>query len=377
MRLTNVILTSIIALATGAPQNYGLDNIEFKKLLINVFGKDFGLGKLSRSTGLDVSLSGDSRTSNNFNLGSSKNQNSVENLNIGSEDINKQVRSLINVFGTDFGLGKLSRSFGLDVSFSGDSRTYNNFNLGSLKNQNSFDILNIGSKDIIKQVRSLAENVKSTLRNLNNDVKSAAYVNKIINDENNVCIQDLDEAIDDIEYGTQLVEAAGDEIRSLVSKVNSFQTLSEPSDVVREISNIFRILEPLVQNLFPDSSSFVCQGKATPKQAFGSLQNLAYIINSLAIENEFNFNSDTKRKLKDAGNAVASVANFLDKLRRNFSKLKQICTSDKQYNLESLTAIGDTIEDLAEMFKNLGDSRNSKDLGKGKAFVNKLVVSMK
>ena len=279
--------------------------------------------------------------------------------NIGLKDL-----GLKELFETDFGLGGLSSSsFGLG----GQSDNSGNRNFGTGGN------LNIGSGDIIKQVRSLANTVKSTLRNLNNDPKSAIYVNKVIKDENNVCIEDLDMAIDEIEYGTQLVEAAGDDIKHLIYKVKDLQSMTEASDIVREISNIFRILEPLVKNLSPDSR-FICQGKATPKQAFASLQSLAYVIKSLSEENQFNIKADTKRKLKDAGNAVTTVANFLNKLRRNFSKLKQICTSDKQYNLDSLSAIGSTMEDLAEIFRNLGDTRGSKILGKGKSFVNTLVV---
>ena len=271
--------------------------------------------------------------------------------NIGLGDL-----GLKELFETDFGLGDLSAS---------------SFGLGGAGNSRSS--LNFGSGDIIQQVRSLADNVKTTLRNLNNDPKSAVYVNKVIKDENNVCIEDLEEAIDEIEYGTSLVEVAGDDIKHLVYKVKDLEKLSEPSDVVREISNLFRSLEPLVKKLSPDSR-FICHGKATPKQAFASLQSLAYVINSLAIENQFNFNADTKRKLKDAGNAVASVANFLNKLGKNFSKLKQFCTSDKQYNIDSLSAIGSTMEDMAELFRNLGDDKSYKMLGKGKAFVNKLVV---
>jgi len=270
--------------------------------------------------------------------------------NIGLKDL-----GLKELFETDFGLGGLSSS---------------SFGLGG-QSDNSGN-RNFGTGDIIKQVRSLANTVKSTLRNLNNDPKSAIYVNKVIKDENNVCIEDLDMAIDEIEYGTQLVEAAGDDIKHLIYKVKDLQSMTEASDIVREISNIFRILEPLVKNLSPDSR-FICQGKATPKQAFASLQSLAYVIKSLSEENQFNIKADTKRKLKDAGNAVTTVANFLNKLRRNFSKLKQICTSDKQYNLDSLSAIGSTMEDLAEIFRNLGDTRGSKILGKGKSFVNTLV----
>merc|ERR1719394_2432361 len=80
--------------------------------------------------------------------------------------------------------------------------------------------------DIIAQTRSLANSVKATLQQLSENPRSATIINRIINDKDNICLGSLDEGLDGIETATQLVEAAGDDIKALIAKVEEFQTLS-------------------------------------------------------------------------------------------------------------------------------------------------------
>merc|ERR1719516_246774 len=347
---------------------------------LNTIG-DLGLGDLDCSRPGDFSLAADTL-------------DDVATLidEVGLEELQKQLGVDLNIadyFGQN--TGNNGRSY---INYSNNNNRYQNSYGSSIYNgrRTSFGnsgyrnlgfgrsdtpsvlISSGGSDDIIEQTRDLANTVKSTLRKLAKDPKSAVYVNKIINDKNNVCIQDLDEAIAEIEYGTQLVESAGDDIKKLVYKVENLQKLSkpDPADVVREVGNVFRIIEPLVDNLSPDSR-FICQGKATPQQAFDSLKNIAFMFNDLSADTQFDFTSNTRRQLKKSADADGAVTKFLEKLSRNFSNLKQICTSDKQYNLNSLSAVGETMDDLTEVFTTLGDSRNAQRIGKGKAFANKVV----
>merc|ERR1712130_860128 len=118
--------------------------------------------------------------------------------------------------------------------------------------------LNIGGGDIIAQTRTLSNGVQATLRQLAADPASAVIVNRIINDKDNICLSSLEEGIAGIETATQLVEAAGGDIKALISKVQAFQTLSNPPTIVREVGNILRILGPLVNNIAP-KNPIICQ----------------------------------------------------------------------------------------------------------------------
>ena len=226
--------------------------------------------------------------------------------------------------------------------------------------------------DIISQTRNLADSVKITLRKLAKDPKSSIIVSRIINDENNVCIEDLYDGINYIEQATSLVEAARDDIELLVEKIQSFINLTDPSTVVKETAAILKILEPLVSNIAPDAP-FICQ--ATPDQAFGSLRNLAVLVDQLSLTRDLNMTEEGRGELRQSANVISSVTTFITRLRETFVKFQLVCTPNKQYNIKSLNAIGDLMEHLADVFGSLGGIQEGENIRKGKNFVNKIVVS--
>ena len=232
--------------------------------------------------------------------------------------------------------------------------------------------LNIGGGDIIPQTRPLSNSVQATLRQLAADPASAVIVNRIINDKDNICLSSLEEGIAGIETATQLVEAAGGDIKALISKVQAFQTLSNPPTVVREVGNILRILGPLVNNIAP-KNPIICQ--ATPDQSFGSLRSLAVIVDELASTNQLALTPAGRGQLKESANTISAVVTFLTQLRANFARFSQICTADKQYNIESIQAVGDLMVNLADLFGSLGGVQTGENIRKGQAFVQKVVVS--
>merc|ERR1719310_1583258 len=87
--------------------------------------------------------------------------------------------------------------------------------------------LNIGGGDIIAETRALSNSVQATLRQLAADPASAVIVNRIINDKDNICLKDFEEGIAGIETATKLLENAGDDIKILIKKVNSFGALKK------------------------------------------------------------------------------------------------------------------------------------------------------
>ena len=228
------------------------------------------------------------------------------------------------------------------------------------------------STDIIQQTRTLADSVKSTLRSLAKDPDSAVIIQKIIGDKDNVCLNSLEEGIAGIETATQLVEKAGDDIKALVSKVERFTKLKDPATVVKEVAAILRILEPLVKNIAP-SNPEICQ--ATPDEAFGSLRSLAVLVDSLASSYQLNLSPEGRALLKKSGSTISAVTTFLTQLRETFSRFEEICTADKQYNLEAVSAIGDLMVHLADLAGSLGGVKLGESIRKGKVFTERIVVS--
>jgi len=83
---------------------------------------------------------------------------------------------------------------------------------------------NIKSVDIIAETRALSNQVLTTLREFAADPSSAAIANKIIKENPNMCVENLEEGIASIETATQLLEENESDIKKLMAKVNSIGT---------------------------------------------------------------------------------------------------------------------------------------------------------
>ena len=235
--------------------------------------------------------------------------------------------------------------------------------------------INSYTTDIIKQTRTLSNSVQQTLRNLAANPASAVIVDRIIGDKDNVCLNSLEEGLNYIETATGLVENAGNDIKQLIKKVNSMKKLRDPAEVVGEVAAVLRILEPLVNKIAP-SNPEVCQ--ASPEQGFGSLRSLAVVVADLAEDpslDNLQVSPAGREELRKSANAISAVTSFLTRLRQTFFRFQTICTADKQYNLESISAIGDLINHLADLFGSLGGIKTGESIRKGKRFVERVVVS--
>merc|ERR1712029_65442 len=220
---------------------------------------------------------------------------------------------------------------------------------------------NLKTGDIIADTRALSNQVQTTLRQLAADPASAAIINRIINDKDNICLNNLEEGIAGIETATQLVERAGGDIKNLVAKVESIGALTDPATVVRAVADILLIVEPVVNKIAPENP-IICA--ATPDQAFGSLRSLAVLVDELSYTNQLALSVEGRRQLKDSASTISAVTTFLTQLRSTFVKFSQTCTADKKYNIEAISAVGDLMINLADMFGSLGGIQKGVQISK-------------
>merc|ERR1712233_9627 len=175
------------------------------------------------------------------------------------------------------------------------------------------------------------------------------------------------------ETATQLVERAGCDIKNLIAKVNSIGALTEPSAAVRAVADILRIVEPVVNKIAPENP-IICA--ASPDQAFGSLRSLAALVDELSYTNSLSLTLEGRRQLKDSASTISAVTTFLTQLRSTFSRFEQICTPDRQYNIMAISAVGDLMVNLADMFGTLGGVKKREQIRNGKEYVNKIVAQL-
>merc|ERR1712241_445247 len=232
---------------------------------------------------------------------------------------------------------------------------------------------NLKTGDIIADTRALSNQVQATLRQLASDPASAVIVNRIINDKDNICLGNLEDGIAGIEAATKLLERAGGDIKNLIAKVNSVGALTDPATVVRAVADILRIVEPVVKNIAPENP-VICA--ASPDQAFGSLRSLAALVDELSYTNQLSLSLEGRRQLKDSASTISAVTTFLGQLRSTFTRFEQICTPDRQYNILAISAVGDLMVNLADMFGTLGGVKQGEQIRNGKEFVNKVVAQL-
>merc|ERR1712018_243610 len=161
--------------------------------------------------------------------------------------------------------------------------------------------------------------------------------------------------------------------KNLIAKVNSIGALTDPATVVRAVADILRIVEPVVNNIAPENP-VICA--ASPDQAFGSLRSLAVLVDELSFTNQLALTLEGRQQLKDSASTISAVTTFLGQLRSTFSRFQQICTPDRQYNIQAISAVGDLMVSLADLFGTLGGVTKGEQIRKGKQYVNKVVAQL-
>ena len=222
------------------------------------------------------------------------------------------------------------------------------------------------------EIRAMAKELISSLRSLENDPRAARKITKLFSDKNSVCLRSLEEAIEAIQEGTKLVEAAEGDIRTLNSRVESLMGLRDEAEAVREVASILRALQPLLAKLAPSSSSRkLCA--ASPDSTLAYLRSLAVMLHQLS--EEAGEEEGGRAQLAGASSVVSAVVAFLGQLRLQARDFQSLCQPDRQSVTASLRALANIIASLADMTAVVGQHRAAEEVRKGQLVTERIVVS--
>lgn len=226
--------------------------------------------------------------------------------------------------------------------------------------------------DIIQRIREMTDTTISSLREVAQSPTASSYINRIIFNQNNICLSSLEEAIQGIESTTAMLENAGDEVRALIAQAGRFSTVYGPSNAVREVASLLRLLGPLIKKITPVTA---CQG--SPDQALQSIQALSEMLIEISELQNQDINPDGGDSLRRAATALSSVRTFFTYLRVTFEKFDKMCTGDKEYNIQAIQAIGDMMSHLADLAIQNGAYQLGMGIRRGKLFAYKLAIELK
>lgn len=225
------------------------------------------------------------------------------------------------------------------------------------------------SSSVVQQTEDLAEILTSILRDLSNNPASAATVDNIIKDNYNPCLTSLEGSLQSIETAVTLVKTTGPEIEVLTDKFNSFTKLKDPAIIVRETGAMLRLLKPLAEKSKVVSEEN-CEG-------FGSLRSLAVLVTEIADKPELSLKYGVKSQLRQSAAVLSTVTTFLEQLKSDIARMEKFCTANNQYNRDSIVAIGDLMENLANMYSSLGDIKTGEKIRYGKVYIDGVTVRYK
>merc|ERR1711990_920011 len=83
-----------------------------------------------------------------------------------------------------------------------------------------------------------------------------------------------------------------------------------------------------------------------------------------------------RAELRQSAAAISAVTTFITQLRDDFTRFEEVCTGDKQYNLDAITAVGSMLNHLADMAGSLGAVKTGESIRKGKVYAERIVAEL-
>ena len=182
------------------------------------------------------------------------------------------------------------------------------------------------------------------------------------------------QAIEAIQEGAALVEAAEGDLRTLNSRVESLLTMRKEVEVMREVSSILRALEPLLRKISPaNPTSRICQSSPDRTEAY--LQSLAVLMKDLSEDSQLTEDSEVERTLVQSVSVISTLTAFLGRLRTHTKEFQNFCYPDKETTVRGIRALGEIVDDLADMSAALGNIRAAVEIRRGNRITEAIVVS--
>merc|ERR1712106_1143256 len=230
--------------------------------------------------------------------------------------------------------------------------------------------LNQGS--IIWQSRQLTEYVKLTLRQLQKDPIASPYLRRII--DASECITTIEDAIVAIDASVRLLEDAEPEVLRLVDTVQAMQTYNDTETIVRVSADVIRQLGKVVPKLAPADTK-VCG--SSPTVSFTVINIVASVLDDISKDGNIRLSQSGRQELQTSATVVRGIVSFIKQLGATFNGFdKEKCVSDKETNVRAISAIGEMLYSLGNMFESFGGVSEAKQVRERAAYVQNIVAAI-
>merc|ERR1712032_457203 len=202
-------------------------------------------------------------------------------------------------------------------------------------------------------------NAESSFRNFYSNARDySKYVRDILREvsTNTYAEAAVDKFVKGIERAVSLLDTNRAAVEDISRSVETFVDLKDPIKILRESSRLLRLLQPLY-NSDSGEADFELE----------KMRCMAVILGNLASDKELRLGSRGSGELRQTAVIISATTSFMQRLRRQFARLESICSdSDRQLKADSILAIGDLSDDIADLYVALGSLQTGEKIRSGK-----------
>ena len=246
------------------------------------------------------------------------------------------------------------------VSFGSNYRGF-----GGYKTFSSHGNAESSFRDFYSNARDYSKYVRDILREVSSNAYAEAAVDKFLKGNEYNCITSLEEGVKGIERAISLLDTNRAAVEDISRSVETFVDLKDPIKILRETSRLLRLLQPLY-NSDSGEADFELE----------KMRCMAVILGNLASDKELRVGSRGSGELRQTAVIISATTSFMQRLRRQFARLESICSdSDRQLKADSILAIGDLSDDIADLYVALGSLQTGEKIRSGKKNLQRVTVS--
>ena len=216
--------------------------------------------------------------------------------------------------------------------------------------------IQLGTSTLISTLEAMAYNNRAT-----------AAFDKIFD---NTCLNNLGEAVEIIKQSADLMSAVEGDLQALNAVVEAQMGQQGEVEALKGTAAIFRTLQPLVEKLGPAVNS-----NKDCSSSIESLRGLAVMLYEFSFDPTVAPNKVARDMFHKSGNMVSVVVSFLSQLQSQARNFGSVCNNDKSSVTKGVSAVGDMIGSLSDMFSSVGNYKAGVEVRKGADFTSKIAVS--
>ena len=204
------------------------------------------------------------------------------------------------------------------------------------------------SGDFYSDSRDYSKSVKNTMRKLATASDTVTIVDKFLEDNGRTCIKSLEDGVKGIESAVSLLDRKRVDLEALNKKVKFFVDVKEPKQILRETIGLIKLLQPFY-NIYSyetdlDLDKLRCLSGLL--DVLNSKQNKQKSAPAPTMYSRFPEKTDR---------VISAVTSFLEGLRRQLTMVLGVCMnsrmeSERKINANSILAIGDFTDDIADLY---------------------------